>query len=476
MLDHAVMSPAEYYRLPQVVARVREFCGLSGNERSHCAYLAAMGAADGPHPIWGHAAPRPPDELDALLATGADLVRSMWDTGSLLVYVDLDYLHTDEMGEAFVHPGDTFLKLEPVYRCFESLFDEFRLPMLDLVTGAGYSFVGRVPLDGDVAARLAALATEPPAWLTTHAVRRPPWLDARIGEDTAKAFHGLGMLLEHLAHRAIDRVGLDGAIPLVVNNTEVGTGPNGRECVSIDLTHLGDPLDSRLLRVPFGLYQKHRLRPDLVGGGAARVAPIAVLPRRRREFAACFGPGRGLARAAREAVEADTTIPDVSAGLERLLADYKASDLSAWHRRYAQVRLRSLDVWSDPGAGFGMGDVPPCVSACVEHPNDLLLKPTHIQLLVRSLLARGWHARDVAGLVLARYGLPDAWGDHWERVDPATRADFDVRVFAGLVAMGRDRGVDFNCVSTQEKRMCPGTGCPHDLRRERDRMLARARA
>jgi hypothetical protein len=54
-----------------------------------------------------------------------------------------------------------------------------------------------------------------------------------------------------------------------------------------------------------------------------------------------------------------------------------------------------------------------------------------------------------------------------------TRAEFDVRVFAGLVATGLDRMVDFNCVSAREKNICPDVGCPHDRRVLRERALGR---
>jgi hypothetical protein len=56
--------------------------------------------------------------------------------------------------------------------------------------------------------------------------------------------------------------------------------------------------------------------------------------------------------------------------------------------------------------------------------------------------------------------------------DAGTRAEFDVRVFAGLVAAGIDRAVDFNCRSAQEKGLCPSEPCVHDLRVDQRRLLA----
>ena len=151
--------------------------------------------------------------------------------------------------------------------------------------------------------------------------------------------------------------------------------------------------------------------------------------------------------------------------------EYSGSRLALWHRAIrltpaapaGAAGVRSLDVRT----------LPPCVAACLEQPNDLLLKPEHLQLLTRTLFAHGWEVAEIAALVASVYSRGELWGGHWARVDPRTRAEFDVRVFAGLVAMGLDEGVDFNCVSTQEKGMCPHTGCSTDLRSERERLSAR---
>ena len=56
---------------------------------------------------------------------------------------------------------------------------------------------------------------------------------------------------------------------------------------------------------------------------------------------------------------------------------------------------------------------------------------------------------------------------------PQTRAEFDVRVFAGMIHTGLDTLVDFNCVSAQEKDLCPRTGCTFDMRLDRDRLARR---
>jgi len=120
----------------------------------------------------------------------------------------------------------------------------------------------------------------------------------------------------------------------------------------------------------------------------------------------------------------------------------------------------------------GLPPLPPCVSWPLDEPNDRLLQPAFIQQLTRTLVAHGWTPAAIARRVHERYAADAGWGDHWTRRDRWTRAMFDVGVFAALIHVGLDEGVDFNCVSAMEKGLCPGTGCPYNLADIRDRMLA----
>lgn len=82
---------------------------------------------------------------------------------------------------------------------------------------------------------------------------------------------------------------------------------------------------------------------------------------------------------------------------------------------------------------------------------------------MRFLLAEGWHPRHIAGLIRSRYERPYGWLTDFHFHDPTVRAEVYTRIFSGLIALGHDQMVDFNCTSTQEKRLCPGTGCAWNL-------------
>lgn len=463
---------AEYYRDPAVRLRLREYCGGSATEAPSAAYVATLRDDERPHLTWERSRRAPLEEIERLFAERGDLSRSLWDTRDLLFVVDLDHQNIDVPSAPFTHPAGVFVTLEPTYRATRRVLADLGLPALDLMTGRGYHFTGRIPLAHPVVDLLAGLVPETPPWYATLEARRPPGVTAPMTERHARAWAGLGLLIEYVAQQVMQESSHASPIPVVTNGAIVGRGAAGRECVSIDFSHVGDPLDVRHVRLAFGAYQWHRFRPDIFGWPAAGFAPLVALPRRGRPLVPLLTGGRGLAAGLRLARRTGATLPDVTVGVERLLAEYSASRLAAFHR----VFLAEAGTAAAAPPALDRRLLPPCVSGCLARPNDLLLRPEHLQFLTRGLLARGWRASQIAALVQAHYEADYGWGDRWTRMHPRTRAEFDVRVFAGLLATGRDRLVDYNCVSAQEKGICPGTGCAHDLRIDRDRLLSGRRA
>ncbi|MGE0043538.1 MAG: hypothetical protein AB7H88_06670 [Vicinamibacterales bacterium] len=472
-LSAGPMPLVDYYGLPAVRARMAEYLDTGADGAPTATTIAVLEPGASRFPTWDGCARLPPGALPDALARGGDVARSLDDTASLLVHLDLDYQNTTDPGEPFVHPGDVFFKLEPAYRATRAVLQRFGLEPIVLMTGRGYHFTAAVPLGAPVVDRLAALAPGVPAWFATQsrrAVAFPrPAIDARV----ARAATGLGLVLEHAAHLVLAGAAGASTVPVVVNGTVVGeVGPAGHAAVSIDLSFAGDPLDARHIRLAFGGYQFHRLRPDIVGARVATLPPLVALPRRDGDdWQALVAGGRGTAAGAAAAAREEAHIPDCADGLGRLLDDYAGSALARAHADFYAVAPEPPERWPDTYDLVGVADWPPCLSAALRQPNDLLLQPAHLQHLTRGLLAAGWHPRHIAGLVWSRYARDHGWGDRWERrMDAATRADFDVRVFAGLVATGLDRWVDLNCVSAQEKGLCPRAGCGRDLREVRDRL------
>jgi hypothetical protein len=462
----------EYYADPHVRTRIREYCGDSGGGAMSCVYLTGLKGTESPFVTWDGAPRHPVGALDSLMAAGADIARSTWDVANLLLHLDIDYQNTDFPGEAYYHPAEVFFKLEPVYRAVTHELRRFALPLLPLMTGQGYHFTGRVPLDSDVIRLVADLVPDPPHWLESVSTRRPPWTTAEVTPQHARAYVGAGLLIEFLAHQILRRAVRRTPVPIVLNGTFVGNGLVGRECVSLDLSSFGDPMDARHLRVAFGAYQKHRFRPDVVGHRVAEERPpFVAVPRHAESLANLLSDGRDLRHAARAARSQPAALPEVSHGVRALVGVYRRSRLAAFHHSFYATPRRSDDDRDDLFESLRASALPTCVGRPLLAPNDLLLQPARVQHVTRWLTADGMRARDIAAIVHSRYASDCGWGDRWLWLDAETRAEFDVRVFAGLLAAGLDRAVDFNCRSAQEKGLCPTPHCERDLRVDRKRLL-----
>jgi hypothetical protein len=229
----------------------------------------------------------------------------------------------------------------------------------------------------------------------------------------------------------------------------------------------------RHARTAFSAYQKHRIRLDIYGDRVATMSPpLATLPRGRTPLLVLLETRRNLDLAAGFAERSSAIIPAVSRGVGRLLDDYLLSNLARFHRDFYAAGVDPAQARGDLDSLLGAA-LPPCIAACLERPNDLLLRPEYLQNLTRLLMSRGWNPRRIQALVEEAYRRDFGWGDRWGRMDPAWRAEVYVRSFAGLLATGMDRMVDFNCLSTQEKGICPGVSCGHELLLDRAALFER---
>ena len=466
--ESASLSVLDYYEDADVRHAMLEYAGATAGSPATAVYFAGLCPGDQALPAWDRDGVRvAPDELGLLCDRGCDIARSLWDRAHLLFLIELDYENVDEPAEPYLRPVETFFKLEPVYLAARRVFAELGLGTHVAISGRGYHFVGQINLDDPLVAALAALLPDTPAWHASLVERRQLASEPPMPAVQARAAGGLGLLLEYAAHLILNAAADSARVPVVVNGTVVGTGRVGRECVSVDFSHAGDPLDVRHVRSAFSAYQWHLLRPDIFGRlGQRHLEPLAAVPRPHRPLHTIVISGRDLRTAVAAARRTSVALPDISGGLSRLLEAYRESPLAAFHRSFYTEQgpaPRSLDL----------DELPPCVQAPLLHPNDLLLKPEHLQHLVRSLMARDWTPAEIAALVRSKYEEPHEWGNRWARMHPQTRAEFDVRVFAGMIHTELDTLVDFNCVSAQEKDLCPRMGCTYDLRHDRDRLSGR---
>lgn len=399
---------------------------------------------------------RPPMELDWFLDRGMDIARSLADSTSYLLHLDVEYVNFDSPGEAFVDPWRCFDLQEPTVKVIETLLLEWGIRPLHLITGQGHHFVWRISRDSEITKRIGRLSPSPE--LTSLCIERmPPMLKGSIVAKDQDIFASVALVMDFVAHRIKEKAAPLSSLPVEITAVHVGPfATHQREMISIDISEYGDPLHTRMIRMPFTNYRK-----PWVGGLAQRlgieneIPEVRSLPLYEMDFRQAIKVRQVDEDMLDLAQRACVRIPLQEEGTAHLLDSYLASRLRRFHEFYYSTLHDPKERWSETYARTPLNVLPPCARHLLECPNDLLLKPAGMQLVTRCLLAQGWHPRHIAGLIRSKFEDPSyGWGIDWNDYEAGTRADFYTRLFACLHLTGLDRLVDLNCTSTREKGFC----------------------
>jgi hypothetical protein len=440
-----------FYDDPAVRQRLTEFLGGASLEAATADYITHSD---------GHAfAERelhPPDDLGWFLERKLDIARSLGDSQSLLIHLDVEYVNFDSVVEAYLDPWRAFELQEPVVRVIESLLLEWGIQPLHIITGQGHHFVWRLSLESAPARHLEELVPDPVA-VKACLDRVPMALQSNHALPSQQAFAALSLVMEYVAHRIKDRAAALCRLPVELTAVHVGPVSTGRrEIISLDVSEYGDPLHTRMVRMPFTNYLKPWVNGIAKSLGLEHEIPaITAIPLHEMDVWQAIKVRQVKSEVRELARRACVRIPEQREGTQRLLEEYLASSLRVFHQSFYSVQHDPKERWADTYGRTSLETLPPCCAHLASHPNDLLLKPAGMQMVTRCLLAKGWHPRHVAGFIRSKFEDPSwGWGVNWHDYDPGTRADFYTRIFAGLYACGLDRLVDFNCTSAREKGFC----------------------
>ncbi len=82
-------------------------------------------------------------------------------------------------------------------------------------------------------------------------------------------------------------------------------------------------------------------------------------------------------------------VPDGSAGMERLISSYTASALANFHRDFYSTKPDPPESWPQTYDRIDPEQLPPCARFILEHPNDLLLRPSGMRRILAVSLSLG---------------------------------------------------------------------------------------
>lgn len=446
---------ADYYRAPAVRDRIDQYCGASGDGMSAWA-IAGFGGRNQLAEADGAPVSCAPFDRPRLRADGADICRSLADTGGTLLQLDVDYVHPADWAEPYREPARCFRALEPVYEALCAAFESHCVRPLVLMTGRGYHFVVRATRDSPLAAGLAAIGTITPGTRSRCDAMEPFTPGAAA---MSEAHDGAGRLLEHLCRQVLRAVEGRSRIPLALADLPP---PDGGPFVCLDLSAFGDPLFSRYARCAFSGNQKAWMR------GADGLPFVLVLPRAGDPLEVLLRVRREPALAVQWAARSDARIPDMTEA-RAWLDGYRNSALAAFHHEFDGGPHAHPSTWRYTYDAIDPASLPPCVAVHLQEPYPALLEPVRLRTLALVLRDQGWHPRSIAALVASRYDRHRVWGGLWWRYDRETRAAFYVRLLLAA-ADGRGEAAELSCATQRMRGACPrADGCGFDLANLRPR-------
>jgi hypothetical protein len=431
-----VMNIRDYYRTPDIRSRMVEILGGPRLEEATCCYIGRC--YDSIRPGFNM---RRPGELDLFLDNEWDVARSLWDKQWLVADLDVEYVNFDFPAEPFLDYRRTFSLQEPLFDAASRILTSAGLRPLCAVSGRGYHFMWQVRPGSTAFESLVEMGRVPPALARMYATPQPPEgrsVDLQMG----RAFAGLGLLMERLAHRIRAESQARCPIPISLEALAMGPQERGREIVVLDISEYGDPLHTRAVRMPFSIYLKPWQHPDtLTPEIESRVPVMVMVPMDGGDTEQVTAIMRDIGKAAAWAAQVSCLLPDGSFGTEALIAEYQDSDLRGFHDWFYSVEHDPPERWPSTYDRLSFEGLPAVVRYALENPNEALLKPDFLRPLVAALLEQGWHPRHIAGLIRSKYERDFGWLNQWFVYDAGTRADFHVRVLGGMMELGRDHSM-----------------------------------
>jgi hypothetical protein len=462
------MQVRDYYRNRDVVSRLTEFLGGFSVEEASCVYLSRSD-----HPLYSNLRLKTPKQLQYYLDQGVDVARSLWDRESLIVDIDIEYVNFDFPAEPYLDLSRTFELQQPVALATQKVLLRSGISPLHVIGGRGHHFMWRIPRGTSAFEMIEALGRLSRPIRRLYAQRHPP-TEEPVPEDMGLGFAGLGLVIEYLGHCIKTETGGQCQIPVELTAVEVAPALRGREIISIDLSAFGDPLYTRMVRIPFTAYRKPWEQgvvttPELAG----RIPALFVIPLHEMQVREGLEVMQDAGLVSELAQRASAQIPDQADATGRLVDSYRGSSLKLFHDWFYSQEHDPPESWPGTYDRTPLDPLPPCARHVLSCPNDLLLKPAYIRLLTHVMLALGWHPRHVSGLIRSKYERDFGWIPPWREYEPGIRADFYTRLFSGLFYTGIDQVEDFAGANGNWPVICGTTGEGDNLTTVRKSLIYR---
>jgi hypothetical protein len=334
------MDLKNYFRNNDVRQRMVEFLGGSSLEASTAVFITNTELSYS-HELKAD----PPSLLDAFLKSGLDVSRSLWDKASLIVHLDLEYVNFDFPAEPYLDPVRAFSFQRPVEQAVQRILAGCGISPLHLITGRGHHFVWRIDQQATAFQQLRDIGRLPEHLMLFYG-HSSVTADQAVHPALGAAFAGLALVMEYLAFEVRRLSAGHCPIPIELSAVAVPPQERGREMVSIDISEYGDPLHTRIIRLPFGVYLKPWHRGDILSDEiASKVDPVLIIPLHEMDVFQAVRVVRSSRKTAELAAGTTAYIPDYSGPMDNLVARYRRSAISDFHDRFYAEAHHPPQLW-----------------------------------------------------------------------------------------------------------------------------------
>ena len=176
-----------YYSNRDVQSRLLEFLGGDDVENATAKFITSEGAgADVSY------RPHPPRHLWRCLEQQCEVGRSLWDSESLIIDLDIEYVNSDQPARSFVQPKDSYHLQEPVVATLQSWLNKHGLAPLHWISGQGHHFIWRISRSSEAFDKLVDLGHLTESLRVRYQSPAYEGSDS-IGWELGLAFSGLGI-------------------------------------------------------------------------------------------------------------------------------------------------------------------------------------------------------------------------------------------------------------------------------------------
>jgi len=407
-----------FYVHPSVKERILDFLKGDRQGKISASYVLGLPAGAGGDERFSSAE----EDFSWIWSGEYRIFRSLLDTENILCPF---FLKSSQSSKSYSEE-DIFRFLEPAYKSVIALFYRFDMEPLPLMLNQGYLFIAREPLNSRGVKELEKIGNIADTLQERYAVSMGK-RHRSIPIHQGRAHEGMSRIMEYFAHRAIKEIRKRTSKPVCLYESFQRAEGRAIEAFYIDMDIYSDPLYLKVIDIPFSFSLNSREEKSFVLPRDSFTS-LDQLLRIRKDTDLIGEYSKNI----------NTLIPECRFGLRNLIRSYKGSRLYQFHKVFDSVEHDAYWEWKNTYDKYSGDSIPGYVNNMIKNPNPALLKLANIQLLTKVLMRDNWHPKHVAGLIRSKYERDHGWGALWYEYDASTRANFFVRLMAGLLVDGTD--------------------------------------